>query len=405
MKKGFLRSFVVGSIVFALLATSFLSVSQTSAADEKRVLLLNSYHQGLSWTDGITTGVQERFANVPGLELIVEMMDTKRIYDNSYKNLLISTYKHKYANNPVDVIIVSDNNGLNFLLDNRESIWPGVPVVFNGINNFKDEMLSGKTGYTGVVEATDVEDTFDIALKLHPSTKKVYILNDKTTTGQSYNAELARMIKKYDGKVEMEIIDDFAMADLKQQVKTFPQDSLIFMVVINKDNDGQFFTYEESLKMVYENAAVPIYGLWDFYFNQGIVGGKLTSSKKQGQVAAGMALDILKGKDVKSIPVLKESPNEYMFDYKELKRFAVDQSMLPSDSIVSNVPESFYTKYKTLIWITITIIAFLTLIIVFMSINIRQRKRAEKELQLEKQSLKEMLKKRKEELDKLKRRR
>ena len=43
------------------------------------VLVLHSYHPGLSWTDTLNTGISETFrAQMPGALLWVEYLDTKR---------------------------------------------------------------------------------------------------------------------------------------------------------------------------------------------------------------------------------------------------------------------------------------------------------------------------------------
>ena len=63
-----------------------------------------------------------------------------------------------------------------------------------------------------------------------------------------------------------------------------------------------------------------------FYLNSGMVGGLLTSAIEQGNTVSQMAIEVLNGKDIKEIPVLEKSPNIYMFDYEELKRFKIDIS-------------------------------------------------------------------------------
>ena len=118
--------------------------------------------------------------------------------------------------------------------------------------------------------------------------------------------------------------------------------------------------------------------------------------------AAKLAGKILAGTPVDEVPIMRESPNAWLFDYAQMSRFGIKASDLPHGSSVANQPESFYQKYKNIIMVIIGIFVTLAGIIITMSINIGQRKRAQRELELQKISLEEMLEKRKAELENLK---
>ena len=58
---------------------------------QKRVLVLHSYHQGFTWTDDISKGIQSAFAPYADqVELIYEFMDTRRIYDRVHTALQLA---------------------------------------------------------------------------------------------------------------------------------------------------------------------------------------------------------------------------------------------------------------------------------------------------------------------------
>jgi PAS domain S-box-containing protein len=117
------------------------------------------------------------------------------------------------------------------------------------------------------------------------------------------------------------------------------------------------------------------------HLGYGIVGGMLTSGYYQGEAAAKIALRILQGERVRDIPVIKESPNRYMFDYNQLDRFEISLSDLPKGSIVINKPPSFYSDHKGLVWGVFASTAGFAFIILTLSINIFKRKQAEEKLQ------------------------
>lgn len=364
-----------------LLVVSLLAVlgnaAGVNAAHPRHVLVLNSYHQGLSWTDSIMEGVESVLGGDSDLELHIEYMDTKRLYDEVYLRKLYEVYKYKYSQMRFEVVIVSDNNAFEFMRQHHDELFPGTPVVFCGINDFRDSMLEGHDLFAGVVEVTDIQSTLEIALQLHPNVAQVAVVNDRTPTGVALKSELEAVIPRFEDSTEFVLIEDLDMAEIQAQVQTLPADSLILLLVFNRDASGQFFTYEESLARISSVATVPIYGIGDFYLGGGIVGGKLTSGFHQGEAAARIAQRILGGEGVEEIPVVRKSPNRYMFDYEQLQRFGLELSALPADSIVINLPDTFYGRYKMLIWGSLGIIAALGLIVSIVMVNITRRKRAE----------------------------
>ena len=111
-----------------------------------------------------------------------------------------------------------------------------------------------------------------------------------------------------------------------------------------------------------------------------MVGGLLTSAIAQGDTVSKIAIDVLNGKDIKNIPIIEKSPNLYMFDYNELKKFKLDVSDYIENPIIINEPSSIYKEHKNFFIITILTISLLTAIVVILKVNIQRREKLEREL-------------------------
>lgn len=382
-----LRNFLI--CIFLL----FFCVSEHAQAQEKKkILILNSYHQGLSWTDNIVKGIKESLkAMENSIDYYIEYMDTKRFYGDKYFEKIFNLMKQKYSGIKFDLIIVSDNDALLFTMKHYQRLFYEIPVIFCGINNFNDSLIEKyRKWFTGVAEETDVRGTLDIALKLHPNTQRVYIINDITTTGLAMKKGLLEIFPEFSNKITFIMLENPDMKELQKEVEKIPPKSIILLLLVNRDKTGNFFAYEESLDLLYPHTNSPIYSVWDFYLGRGIIGGKLTSAFLQGKKAGELALQVLQGKSPSEIPVVKESPNEYMFDYNELKRFNVSLNRLPKESRIINLPESFFVKYrKTLTMITLIFIG-LSLVIVILTINISKRKKIEEELRISEEKYRDL---------------
>lgn len=84
-------------------------------------------------------------------------MGTKWASGDQYFEQLNRMLKFKYQNIRFDVIVLSDNDALNFLVKYRDGIFGRIPTVFCGINYFKDDDLKGQSLYTGINETLDIK--------------------------------------------------------------------------------------------------------------------------------------------------------------------------------------------------------------------------------------------------------
>lgn len=367
-------------IFSGLMALALFWPTHAPAQQVNQVLVLHSYHHGLTWTDSEDEGIRSVLRPRTGdIEVHTEYMDTKTIADSGYFGRYFQLLKQKYAHIPFKVVIANDDDAYNFYLRYHDRLFPGVPMVFCGVNYFKDADRMGREDLiTGVVEAFDIPDTLHTALRLHPATKRVVVINDRSTTGLANKRLLNEaVLPEFQKKVKFEFWEDLTMPDLLRKVKTLSDGDIILLLTFNRDRAGAVFNYDQSIALIAKAATVPIYGVWDFYLGKGIVGGMLTSGVDQGRIAAQMALRILDGEQVRNIPVVKESPNRYKFDYTQMKRFDITKSELPAGSMVINEPVSFYRQHKRLVWGTLAGFLGLAVIIMLLLANIRQRRLGE----------------------------
>ena len=327
------------SLLFLLIILLISAIPSTFAQNnvKKSVLVFNSYHKDYKWSDNIIEGITSVFGPATrNIDMQVEYMDTHRISDNEYISQLFETYKYKFHEKTFDVIIAADDPAFAFLLKYHDQLFPGTPIVFCGVNYFVDSMLTGQDLFTGVVEGQDIKATLDVALKLHPATKDIYVINDNTMTGISIEKTLQDTIPQFNDRVSFISLEQYDMDTIKEKVAHLPPNSLVLFLIFFQDIAGHKFSYEESISQISASSTAPIYGVWDFSLGHGLVGGMLTSGYYQGELAATLAQRILQGEKPSDIPIVKNSPNHYMFDSTQMKRFNINNSALPSDSLIIN---------------------------------------------------------------------
>jgi diguanylate cyclase (GGDEF)-like protein len=355
-----------------------------SYTDKKQVLILESYHADMTWVQNIDTGIKSVLADNKNIEYYFDYMDAKRNPSPEYLQKLHDVYKYKYSNKKFDAVIVADDIAYNFILTYQRELFPNTPVVFCGVNNFDEQEYNGNRSWlTGIVENVDIEGTIQAALQLHPATRNIVVINDNTPVGQSNKRLLEAVMPEFTAKgIGFTLLEDLNMSAVQDKVEGLPSDSVILLLTFNQDKSNNIFSYEESVELIARHAKVPIYGLWDFYLGHGIVGGLLTNGFFQGELAAKMISQILEGESPGNIPVVRQSPNSYIFDYNQLLRFKVDYNRIPEGSLIVNQPLTFYEQYKALVWGVGLFIVTLVVAICLLYVNITRRKKVEQELQV-----------------------
>ena len=356
----------------------------------KKILVLHSYHQGLRWTDNVNLGIQKVMDSVGNKYVIdYEYLDTKRNPSPEYLDKLIELYDLKLTKEKYDAIIVSDNNALSFVRNHGHKYFEKAPIVFCGINHFKDEMIEGMQNITGVAEEVDWDGVIDLILTTRPNAKQLVVINDdKTTTAKLNKLLMLDLEKKYNDQLEFIYYEDQTMEELVENVEKIKGDTSILLLTFNKDKHGKFISYQDNLELLIPKSKVPIYIAWAFYISDGVIGGKIVKGSFHGEMAAKMVDQVLNGTPIDSIPIYRKPLDQYVVNYNEIERFKIDRDILPKGTFLRNSPRSFYSENKEWIHIVLGILSLSTVIIVVLSRAIVRRIRAERALIKEQERLK-----------------
>jgi|GEM_PF-6591312 len=339
-------------ILFLFFHNTFVGFT-VSNTGQKRILLINSYHQGLSWTDSITSNIA-RTLKSDSIILDIEYLDGKRTLLTNFYQTYLQFFHQKYSLYKPHIIIASDNLALDFSIALRKRLNQAIPIVFCGINNFSDTLIHKEPNITGLVEISSPLETVMAALSLHPNTKTVYVICDNTETGIAEQIHAKNQLKLIEN-TQFQWLVNISEAELLEAIKKIDTESLILLILFNRDVNNQYFSYEEIAQKIAEVAPCPIYGLWDFYLGHGVLGGHLINGATQGKITARLALDILRRGSADGIPVVREESNRWIFDYKQLTRWKINEKHLPPGSIVVNKPLSWLEEHRKIV-ITVLLI-------------------------------------------------
>ncbi|MCX7770324.1 MAG: PAS domain S-box protein [Proteobacteria bacterium] len=334
-------------LIFLALYVFLTEENLLSFQDKRKILIIHSYHSGYEWTDGIQKGLLDVLSK-NNIELFFEFMDLNRQKKTEeYLSKLEEFYKLKYGNQKIDLLILVDDDALEFVLKRRDRLFNNIPIVFCGINDFKPDIIRGHKNITGVNEEKSIKETIKLALKISGNPKKVYVIaGDRLSERRNleqFKSEAKTLLKG----VEVSYLNTLEFEEILKQVSSLDKKDLIFYLSYLRSPLGKSYTNEENLKKLNEATQAMIFTVSDHMVKNGVIGGKVTYSYAQGETAGRLALKILSGTRPDDIPVEMKSPNRYLFDGQALLKHNIPLAILPQDSIIINKSvESIFSDYK-----------------------------------------------------------
>jgi len=365
-------------VVFFIFSLFFTKTVFAQGVDEKNVLILSSYgnqstiisgYESKEWTDEIISSINSQFMDSKkNISLKMEYMGSGEKSWLQYYEL----YKSSFSDIKFDAVIVLDDNAFDFLLKYGDELFHNIPVVFSGIHNFNKSIISEHPLFTGRVKGNDIQGTIDIALKLHPNTKQIFVIDN--------NAESKGLLTPlYKNKVDILFCDEENILKVKEKINKLSKDTVIYFGGTIKDDTGQDMSVQSSTEFLFKDIDIPVYSPYYVQLNKESVGGVITNGNDLGQEVGKLALRILDGEKPYNIPVTEDSSHNYVFNYEMLKQFHINLNDLPKDSKIVNEPtKSYVISKKLILYFTTIVILIFALALIFIKRNIRKRKLVEK---------------------------
>jgi signal transduction histidine kinase len=189
-----------------------------------------------------------------------------------------------------------------------------------------------------------------------------------------------KALPKSNGRFNVQYLIDFDASELLENVAHLPKNSAILYLTVLRDATGKAFVPRDFMALISEKANAPVFGLGDTLLGHGVVGGSLVSAENHGKTLAEIAVRLLSGESPKE-GEWKGKNSLPMFDWRQLKRWSIDQKRLPPGSIIRYREPSAWEDHKGKIIGAIVIIFSQAFALILLLIQRKKRSRAEDESQ------------------------
>jgi PAS domain S-box-containing protein len=306
-----------------------------------------------------------------------EYVDTARLTDPEFCRAQVAFLRQKYAGRKADLVMAGLSSGLDFVLAHRDELFPGVPVVHIAVDGREADARRLPPDVTGSPIRMDLDGTLGLALRLHPDTRRVFVVAGRAAFDAYWEGEARRAFARHEPRVEFEYLAGRPMDELLDRVAALPEHSLVYYLHVFEDGAGRTYVPAEALELITTRANAPIYGHVGTYVGRGIVGGCVFDFEAEGRKAARLALHVLGGGSPSRPPPSVRDDNAMVFDGRQLRRWGIAESDLPAGSVVRFRETSAWDAYRWPILGAAGFVTIETLLVTGLLVERVRRRRAE----------------------------
>ncbi|HEV7389595.1 MAG TPA: ATP-binding protein, partial [Gemmatimonadaceae bacterium] len=355
-----------------------VGLAAPATAQVRRVVLLYDERTDLPGLAVLDARLSQTLtAGFPGsLEVYREAMDLSRFRSNRYRPLLQDYLRAKYAGKKIDVVIAALSPSLDFMLAHGSAVFPGAAVVFCGIDRRELGTRRLPPNFTGVFLKREFAPTLSLALQLQPDTRHIMVVAGST----EFDRRLVDDARAEFASVPSPLIEylvGLPMPVLLDTLARLPPQTIVLYSTMFADGAGRPFVTHEIAELVARTSIAPVYAFFDQYLGRGIVGGHLYSIDAHGEEAARIALRVLGGELPSAIPPVEPAASIDMFDWRQLRRWGIDEKRLPAQAVVRYRDVSSWARYRTTIMVTAVVLLLQSLLIAALLFERYKRRRVQ----------------------------
>ncbi|HEX5069964.1 MAG TPA: PAS domain-containing protein [Vicinamibacterales bacterium] len=318
------------------------SPAAISSSPRRSVLVLYSTRRG-----GVVEAVSDpilRRMIVDGLNGAVdyfpETIDILRASDRGYQEALAHFLAQKYADQKFDLFVAIGDAAFAFLSRFRGHGAVAVPFVFSVATETKPPPNA-----TGIISGPHFRDTLESALALHPGTRRVAVISGASQVDRDYEAQARAEFKALEGRVQFDYLGGLPIAAALNRVAHLPPHSILLLTTFAEDSEGRNFTTLDITERLSRAANAPMYSWVNVSLGQGIVGGRMASQEVLIARAGDLALRVLRGEAPATIPVQNVDWTTTQYDWRQLRRWGIDEARLPRGAQVLFRPQTIWKQY------------------------------------------------------------
>ena len=362
------------------------------AAPGPSILVIYANNRLLPGTVAFDRGLRDAMAGSSHgpVQVFSEFLDIPYFTGAAHEDTVASYIHAKYAARPPQAIVVVNDGGVDFILRNRDRLFPAAPIVHAVTSKaFLQSLPAPPADMVGVPMEYDFAGTIELALRLHPQARRLLVVTGASQRDRGWEARLRREAREAVAArgVDIEFLAGMATPALLQRLGALDAQTVVFTPGYYEDGAGRVLNPAESAALMAGASSAPVYGSLETFVGSGVVGGRSPSFEGMGRQAAKSVDALLAGAAPESIDMSKATPNLLRIDWRQVQRWGIDERDIPADAVLQFKAPTLWQAYRNEVLIVVAVVLLQAALIAALLFERRRRHAAEGAVQKQRTEL------------------
>ena len=374
-------SFVMRLAVLCVLICLAATPVVARGAGPSRVLILFSNDRLLLANQRIDEGIR-RALDPQGTQSDVtffgEYLDAARFIGPEREAMMAQYLADRYRDMPPQVVVALGPQALGFLVERRETLFKGVPLVFGGISQGSLLGFPDLPGIVGLPMDITVIPTIEGLLAMRPQTREIVIVHGASEPDRQWGEGALHQAARFQSRVKITLCPVLPLPELKAHVAALPPDSAVIGLTYFQDPAGQTYLPARVGREIAASASVPFVAPYDTIIGLGGLAAGASPFEEEGFGVGTLVRRILAGEKTEDIGILPPNPPRLIVDERQMKRWKI-RSVPPGTEVRYHAP-TLWEEHRTAVIVTSLVVALQSFLIAGLVVARARRRRAEREL-------------------------
>jgi C4-dicarboxylate-specific signal transduction histidine kinase len=151
---------------------------------------------------------------------------------------------------------------------------------------------------------------------------------------------------RLNGRISVEFLAGLPSALVTQRLAALGPDTVVFTPGYYEDGTGRVFIPRDSAALMAAASTAPIYCPFNTFMGTGVVGGRMPTYESIGRQAGAIVTALIAGSAPAALDLPKITPTELHVDWRQIRRWGVDEAKIPKGAIEHFREPSLWDAYR-----------------------------------------------------------
>jgi PAS domain S-box-containing protein len=281
------------------------------------------------------------------VDLFAEFLDAVRFSGPGHSATMEQFLRGRHRDTPPVAWIALGPQALDFLMQRRNTLFPGTPIVFGAIDGRHIASLTDRRGLAGRPMDWSIAPLMEQLPEIRPETRRILLVSGAADFDRMRHEEALVQAGPHAQRYEIETSQGEPLEDLLERVSKLPRDALVIYLSYFQTPDGRNLLPRSVAGWLAEKSSVPVLCIYETYVGTGVLGGAMIPFEEEGHAIGGIARRVVEGGDVEAIGILPPGKPRWIIDERALKRHGWHKRDLPPDAEVRFHEPSLWEAHRT----------------------------------------------------------